>query len=187
MTTVNAQTRMKALVASQLLMGDMNDWKAFEQEREAARKIANRHAARSVSSQIGRGYRELTDEIQKFILKNFSRCDYGDLALLCDAIEPGAGLYVRLDEFEKQFFPWPIREAPVSFLRSHQHFSLGDCGSSIPNIPTFSRNINAGLETSLKETRVRLGELGVTDANMKSKRHEIAPLLSREKNSPAAA
>jgi hypothetical protein len=73
MTTANAQTKMKALVASRLLMGDINDWGVFEQERETARKIANRHAARSASSQIGRGYRELSIEIQKFIAANFSR------------------------------------------------------------------------------------------------------------------
>jgi len=109
MTTANAQIKMKALVASRLLMGDINDRRAFEQERETAGKIANRHAARSVSSQIGRGYRELSTEMQKFITQNLGRCDYGDLARLCDEIVPGIGLHVRLDEFEKAFFPWPNR------------------------------------------------------------------------------
>ena len=60
MTDPTAQTKMKALVASQLLLGDIDDWKTFEQERETARKISNRRAARSVSSQIGQSYRELS-------------------------------------------------------------------------------------------------------------------------------
>ena len=105
MTTANAQTKMKALVISRLLMGDIDNWRIFEQERNAAGKIANRHAARSVSSQIGRSYRELSTETKKFISSNFIRCDYSDLARLCDAMESGIGLSLRLDEFEKAFFP----------------------------------------------------------------------------------
>ena len=101
MITANAQIKMKALVASRLLMGDIDDWRTFERERDTAGKIANRHTARSVSSQIGRGYRELSTEIQRFIGRHFSRCDYGDLARLCDAIKPGIGLNLRLDEFEE--------------------------------------------------------------------------------------
>jgi hypothetical protein len=91
---------MKALVASRLLLGDFDDWKTFEQERETARKILNRRAARSVSSQIGRSYGELTAETRQFIEKNFARCNYDDLARLCDAVKPGVGLNLRLDEFE---------------------------------------------------------------------------------------
>jgi len=58
MTGSTAQTKMKALVVSRLLLGDLDDWKAFEQERETARQILNRRAARSVSSQIGKSYHE---------------------------------------------------------------------------------------------------------------------------------
>lgn len=82
MTNLNAQTKMKALVASRLLLGDINDWKTFDRERDTAGKIANRRAARSVSSRIGRNYRELSSETQKFIAKNFARCDYDGLARL---------------------------------------------------------------------------------------------------------
>ena len=95
---------MKALVVSRLLLGDFDDWKTFEQERETAGKILNRRAARSVSSQIGRSYRELSAETRQFIEKNFACCDYDDLARLCDAVEPGIGLYLRLDDFEASLF-----------------------------------------------------------------------------------
>ena len=44
----------------------------------------------------------------------------------------------------------------------------------------FINDIEAAFE-DLKETRQRIGDLGVTDANMKGKRNDIAPLLSREK------
>ena len=89
---VPAQIKMKALVVSRLLMGDITNWVAFENERKMAREITNRRAARSVSSQIGRGYRELSTEIQVSISKNFIRCDYSDLARLCDEVKAGSGL-----------------------------------------------------------------------------------------------
>lgn len=60
-----AQTRMKALVASRLMMGDLPNWAAFERERSTAGMIANRRTARSVSSQIRRGYRELSTETHR--------------------------------------------------------------------------------------------------------------------------
>jgi hypothetical protein len=45
-----AQIRMKALVVSRLMMGDLPNWAAFEKERNTAGMIANRRTARSVSS-----------------------------------------------------------------------------------------------------------------------------------------
>jgi hypothetical protein len=102
---VNAQIKMKALVMSRLLLGDIPDWRAFANEREAAGKIFNRAIARNVSSQIGRNYRDLSIETRKFIETNFRRCEYDDLARLCDEVKPGDGLSIRLDEFEKAFFP----------------------------------------------------------------------------------
>jgi hypothetical protein len=69
MINLNAQTKMKALVASRLLLGDINDWGTFERERDTARRIANRRTARSVSSQIGRTYRDLSSETRRFIEK----------------------------------------------------------------------------------------------------------------------
>lgn len=102
---VNAQIRMKALVLSRLLLGDLPDWDTFKTECETADKIVNRRAARSVTSQIGRNYHRLSTEVQKFINENFARCEYADLARLCDEVRSGMGLSTRLDEFEKTFFP----------------------------------------------------------------------------------
>jgi hypothetical protein len=70
---VSAQIKMKALVVSRLMMGDITNWAAFERERNTASQIANRRTARSVSLQIGRGYRELSKGIQDFAAKNFTR------------------------------------------------------------------------------------------------------------------
>jgi hypothetical protein len=102
---VNAQTKMKALVVSRLLMGDIPEWQAFESERETANKIVNRAMARSISSQIGRSYRDLSVETKRFIRENFVNCEYQDLARLCDEVKSGSGLSLRLDEFERAFFP----------------------------------------------------------------------------------
>ncbi len=71
-TMAAAQIRMKALVASRLMMGDLPNWAAFEKERNTAGMIANRRTARSVSSQIGRSYRELSTETKNFITGTFS-------------------------------------------------------------------------------------------------------------------
>jgi hypothetical protein len=77
---VTAQIKMKALVVARLLLGDIRDWQTFENERKRAHEIVNRRAARSVTSQIGRNYRALSTETQKFIEHNFARCEYNDLA-----------------------------------------------------------------------------------------------------------
>ncbi|MBV8356599.1 MAG: hypothetical protein JO189_01485, partial [Deltaproteobacteria bacterium] len=95
---------MKALVVSRLLLGHISDWQTFEGERKTANDIVNRRAARSVSSQIGRNYRYLSTQMQKFIQENFVHCEYHDLARLCDEVKSGGGLSIRLDEFEKTFF-----------------------------------------------------------------------------------
>lgn len=179
MNTANAQTRMKALVTSRLLLGDIDDWRVFEQERDTAGKIANRHAARSVSTQIGRSYRELSTETKKFISQNFIHCDYSDLARLCDAIETGIGLNLRLDEFEKAFFR--LAEPVKRRFPFYAHVSISVWGLQF-EYPEhhFLQDLDAGLD-DLEETRLRLAALGVTDANMKSKRDDIMPLISREK------
>ena len=92
---VPAQIKMKALVVSRLMMGDITNWIDFENERKSAGQIANRRLARSVSSQIGRGYGDLLSEVQKFIANNFVQCEYSDLARLCDAVEFGSGMSLR--------------------------------------------------------------------------------------------
>jgi hypothetical protein len=101
---VSAQVKMKALVISRLLMGDISNWTVFDRERQAAGQIANRRAARSVASQIGRSYSGLSTEIKKFIEANFVNCGYDELASLCDEVRVGAGIFLRLDEFEKNYF-----------------------------------------------------------------------------------
>jgi hypothetical protein len=123
---VNAQTKMKALVVSRLLLGDIPDWRTFEDERKAAGKIANRRAARSVTSQIGRKYRDLSTEMQKFIGENFARCEYQDLARLCDEVKSGSGLSTRLDEFEKTFFP--LAESVKRRFPFYAHVSISTYG-----------------------------------------------------------
>jgi hypothetical protein len=45
----SAQVKMKALVLSRLLMRDISNWTAFDCEWQAAGRVANRRAARSVS------------------------------------------------------------------------------------------------------------------------------------------
>ena len=179
MNNLNAQTKMKALVVSRLLLGDINDWQTFERERDTAGKIANRHTARSVSSQIGRSYRELSTETQRFIAENFARCDYDGLARLCDAVESGVGLYLRLDEFEKSFFP--LAEPVKRRFPFYAHVKISTYGLQF-EFPEhhFISDLDAAFE-DLKETRQRIDCLGVTDANMKGKRGDIAPLISREK------
>ena len=122
---VPAQIKMKALVVSRLLMGDITNWVTFENERKTAGQIANRRTARSVSSQIGRGYRELSTEIENFIDKNFTRCEYSDLARLCDEVKAGGGLSLRPDEFEGKFFPLAEScEASGAILRARPHFDV---------------------------------------------------------------
>jgi hypothetical protein len=179
MSSPNAQTRMKALVVSRLLLGDINDWDTFERERDIAGKIANRRTARSVSSQIGRNYRALSVETQKFIDNNFKGCDYDGLARLCDAVKSGIGLYLRLDEFEKSFFS--LAEPVKRRVPFYAHVSISTYGLQF-EYPEhhFISDIAAAFE-DLKETRQRIDELGVTDANMKRKRDYIGPLVGREK------
>src|ERR1700730_7896828 len=122
---VTAEIKMKALVVSRLLLGDIPDWRTFEDERKTACKIENHHTARSASSQIGRNYRDLSKEMKRFIEENFANCEYRDLARLCDEVKSGSGLSTRLDEFEKTFFPLADSvEAAVPILRARQHFDI---------------------------------------------------------------
>jgi hypothetical protein len=150
---------MKALVVSRLLLGDIDDWNAFERERETAGKILNRRAARSVLSQIGRSYSGLSTETRKFITKNFARCDYNELACLCDAVKPGPGMYLRLDEFEKTFFALaePVRRR----FPFYAHVSISTYGLQF-EFPEhhFINDMDAAFE-DLKETGQRIDALGV--------------------------
>ena len=119
---VTAQIKMKALVVSRLMLGDIPDWRTFEDERKTASDIVNRRAARSVSSQIGRNYRYLSAATQKFVEENFAHAEYHDLARLCDEVKSGSGLSICLDEFEKTFFPLADRISSVT--------TVGRCSAS---------------------------------------------------------
>ncbi len=174
-----AQTKMKALVVSRLLLGDINDWEAFRREREVAGNIPNRRMARSVSAQIGRTYSELTSTMQGFIRENFARCDYVELEQLCDAVIPGFGINLRLDEFEQAFFP--LADSVKIRVPFYAHVCISTYGLQF-DYPErhFIQDLKAGF-SDLRETMSKIDELGVTDKNMKNKRDQIAPLINREK------
>lgn len=178
-TAANARTKMKALVVSRLLLGEINEWQAFEQERSAAEKIANRHLARIASAQIGRSYSDLSNETKAFITKNFANCNYDDLAKLCDAIKPGIGLTLRLDEFENSFFLLNQKIKSQFPFYAQVCISIYGLQFEFPE-HHFMTDIQTGF-SDLKEIRKQLEELGITEVNMKSKRDDIAPLIGREK------
>jgi hypothetical protein len=143
----SAQVKMKALVLSRLLMRDIANWTAFDSEWQAAGRVANRRAARSVSSQIGRSYGELTKEIENFIRANFLRCEYDDLARLCDEVRTRRGLSLPLAEFEKEFFPLAqsVKQRVPFYAHVHispfglqfefpEHHFLNDIESCVPDL-----------------------------------------------------
>ena len=176
---VTAQTRMKALVMSRLLMGDISSWDAFERERKTANQITNRRTARSVSSQIGRGYRELTTEVRSFINKNFIRCEYADLARLCDAITIGTGMSLRLDDFEKKFFP--LSESVKGRIPSYAHVHISTYGLQF-EFPEhhFLRDIETSLP-ELLDARSHLSRFGGPDFDAKCERELVASLVAKDK------
>ena len=176
---VAAQTKMKALVMSRLLMGDISSWAAFEKERKTADQITNRRTARSVSSQIGRGYRELSQEIQNFIARNFVGCKYADLARLCDAVQIGVGISLQLDEFEKQFFRLSKSVKGRYPFYAHVHISTYGLRFEFPE-HHFLRDMETSLP-DLLETRSRLASFRGQDFDAKREPDLIASLVAREK------
>ena len=101
---VDATTKMKALVVARLMMGDFENWATFNNDLKMAEKITNRRTARSVSSQIGRRYQDLSDATNQFMRENFEGCGFQSLSDLCEIVSLNNGLSVRLDEFEKTHF-----------------------------------------------------------------------------------
>lgn len=173
-----AQLRMKALVAARLMMGDLPNWAAFERERNTARMIANRRIARSVSSQIGRGYRELSTEIKNFIDINFLHCDYDRLARLCDEIKVGSGLSLRMDEFEKEFFP--LSESVKRHIPAYAHIHVSTFGLKF-EFPEhhFLRDIETSLP-ELLDTQSRLATFRGVERDLRRDRDLIAALVAKE-------
>lgn len=169
---------MKALVAARLLMGDFDDWKVFEQERETASKIHNRRTARSVSSQIGRSYRALSAETQGFISENFSRCNYDDLAKLCEAVPTGLGIYQRLDEFEASFFPLADQIKRRFPFHAHVSISLYGLQFEFPE-HHFLRDLESALK-DLAETQSRIAEFSDGSRVPKERRGVASELVARD-------
>ena len=152
----NASERFKALVAARLLMGQFDSWEVFEQTC-SCRQVVNRRAARSVSTQIGRSARDLSTETQAFISENFVDCDYARLANLCDKIPSGSGLYLRLDEFERQFFL--LTDRIRSCVPTYAHVSISTWGLKF-EFPEhhFLRDLETALP-ELLEVEVSLGRI----------------------------
>ncbi len=174
----NASERFKALVAARLLMGQFDSWEVFEQERAAARQVVNRRAARSVSTQIGRSARDLSTETQAFISENFVDCDYARLANLCDKIPSGSGLYLRLDEFERQFFL--LTDRIRSCVPTYAHVSISTWGLKF-EFPEhhFLRDLETALP-ELLEVKSRLVAFRTSGSNPREEPGQVADLIARE-------
>jgi hypothetical protein len=151
----------------------------FENERKTAGQIANRRTARSVSSQIGRGYRELSTEIQNFIDKNFLHCDYDQLARLCDEVKSGSGLSLRLDEFEGKFFP--LAEAVKRRVPAYAHVHISTYGLQF-EFPEhhFLRDIETSLP-ELLDMRSRLATFTGPEFDSRRDRDLVGGLVAKEK------
>jgi hypothetical protein len=170
---------MKALVAARLMRGDISNWTIFENELAMAERIANRNAARNVSRQIGRGYRELSFEINDFIKNNFISCGYADLAHLLDDIDIGTGLSMRLDEFEKKYFPLANNVKRRIPAHAHVHISTFGLQFQFPE-----QHFLGDIETSLPElldTRLRLAALSGPDFDARRDRDLARGLVAKEK------
>lgn len=176
---VSAQIKMKALVVSRLLMGDITNWAAFEDQRRRANQITNRQAARRASSQMGRGYSELSAKIQDFIDENFIGCKHSDLARLCDEVKPGMGLSLRLSEFEKRFFSLAEAvKAPFPFY-AHVHVSTYGLRFEFPE-HHFLRDIESSLP-ELLETRLHLARFARPEFDPKRERDLVARFVAKER------
>ena len=130
-----------------MLMGDITNWTVFERQRDTASQIVNRQIARSISSQINRGYRELSNETEDFISKNFIGCGFRDLARLCDDVKARTGISMCVDEFEKAFFSLAERvkrlylfyaDVPISIyglkFEFPEHLVLRAIETSLPDL-----------------------------------------------------
>jgi hypothetical protein len=179
METLTAQARMKALVAARLLMGDFDDWNAFERERTAATAIENRRMARSASAQISRSYRDLAHETEKFISQNFENCTTAKLADLCERIVPWQGIYLPLAEFEKLFFE--ITKRVKDRVPTYAHVSVTPYGLQF-EFPEhhFIRDLSAAL-TDLDETLSRIDKFKRSAKIDKEYRPEISDLVAQQK------
>ncbi|WP_150000688.1 hypothetical protein [Iodidimonas gelatinilytica] len=179
MVKQNAQVKMKAMVAARLLMGDFDTWEDFEKDRKIARQIVNRRIARSVSAQINRKYGDLSRETQSFISKNFDRCDYDELARLCDEVPSGRGIYMRLDEFEEKFFLLATRVKICCPFYAHVLISPYGLKFEFPE-HHFLRDLESAF-TQLDEIKSLKFQYPSGQTAPKERRGDAADLMSREK------
>jgi hypothetical protein len=179
MKNFDAKTKMKAMVVARLLMGDFDNWQAFEKEREIARQICNNQMARSVSAQIGKRYKDLRRETQVFISENFGHSDYGDLAKLCDTIPIGIGLYQRIDDFEKDFFRLTEKHRSRVPIYAHVTISIWGLQFEFPE-HHFLRDLESGF-ADLEEIRSRLEKFQRREVEPKLHHEEVRDLVGRER------
>src|SRR6202035_4756438 len=148
-----AQIRMKALVASRLMMGDIRNWVIFENERKTAGQIAKPP------------YRS-----ERFIDKNF---------LHCDEVKSGSGLSLRLDEFEGKFFP--LAEAVKRRVPAYAHVHISTYGLQF-EFPEhhFLRDIETSLP-ELLDMRSRLATFTGPEFDSRRDRDLVGGLVAKEK------
>jgi hypothetical protein len=175
----SAQAKLKAVVVARLLMGDFDSWEIFARERATTDQIRNRQVARSVAAQIGKSYKGLSGETQKFISANFERCDYSDLAKLCDAVRVGHGVYQRMDDFEREFFPLAERIRDRAPFHAHVSISIWGLQFEFPE-HHFLRDLEIGL-ASLREIELCLDKFQKLEVEPKLHREEVADLVGRER------
>jgi hypothetical protein len=175
----SATVRMKALVVARLMMGDFQNWDQFKSEIAIAHKVSNRRTARSVMSQIGRNYSQMSTEIEQFIERNFINVTVAQLAALSDSIEVGIGLSMRLAEFETSFFA--LAPAVKERHPAHCHIRISFWGLQFeyPEMH-FLNDLHAGLE-ELKEVGAAITPFAAYERDPKSGQTELAALVSRER------
>ncbi len=121
-----ASIKLKAMVTSRLLMGHFDAWTTFAREMEVANQIHNGRMARNVAAQIGRRYGELRSETTKFMDSNFNNCSFDEMARLGDCSLQGQGVYLPLDQFEREFFL--ISEPVKRVVPTYAHVSISTFG-----------------------------------------------------------
>jgi hypothetical protein len=175
----NAQVKMKAMVASRLLMGHFDSIGAFEDERATANNIHNRRIARGVTAQIGRDYGQLRSETKKFLDENFKNCGSDELARLCDAIPSSGRIYLRFDEFQRDFFPVADRIRSRFPVYAHVSISVYGLQFEFPE-HHFFRDLDSAL-SDLGEVRARIRDFVASGRNPKRSHQEVGNLIARDK------
>ena len=117
--------------------------------------------------------------MQKFIQQNFVHCQYHDLARLCDEVKSGSGLSIRLDEFEKTFFP--LADLVKRRFPFYAHVSISTYGLRF-EFPEhhFLRDIETSL-LELLDTLARLAPFVRPTSGARRDSDVVAGLVSREK------